>query len=268
VNRAPGTDWSVAVTLTELEFLACWAALDLGEHPYQLRVQPRGITRHERERAYGGALAGLRQRRMADERGPCRPLAGALRLLVSAPLQCDLRLHGVHGRFLVLGAVQREYGVLLAQAGDQLSLLPVPGHRVPAAMVELVGPLTPGKARPVNIPAAVLDQASAAAAAEVPAGQPPRLWTIAEHLVRLGVPRTDANALARMCTGITGSGQFGAAARVEGVARRGRWVVGIHRAQAGDFVKIQHGDTVTFSPATPQRLLSQVEALIGALPTG
>jgi hypothetical protein len=162
--------------------------------------------------------------------------------------------------------------VVAVFGGGELALLPVPGPRVPPALVELIGPLTPARTRPVNVPAELLDLACRG----VPDGD---LWALADRLVEYGVLPADANALARMCTGITAAGQLGATAQFgapsgDTVAgggsngqRRGRWVVGFHRGQAGDCLQLRRptntqGVTVTIAPITAPKLLTQLAELI------
>lgn len=288
-RTGPGLDWSRAVRLSPVEFLACWAALELGDPPLALDLRPTGTTLEERRQIHYAAFAGLAARGLADRSGPVPPLAGALRLLATAPYLYDLRLTGATGpanpaewpaELVAVGAAVREYGVVAVLGGGELALLPVPGPHVPPALVELVGPLTPARARPVNVPAELLDLACR----RVPDGD---LWALADRLVEYGVLPADANALARMCTGITAAGQLGATAQTAAPApaqtaqggapargahapRRGRWVVGFHRGQAGDCLQLRRptntqGETVTIAPITAQKLLTQLAELIDDL---
>jgi len=280
----PGLDWSRAVRLSPVEFLACWAALRLGDPPLALDLRPSGTTLEERRQIHHAAFAGLAGRGLADRSGPVVPLAGALRLLATAPYLYDLRLTGATGpanpaewpaELVAVGAAAREHGVVAVLGGGELALLPVPGPRVPPTLVELIGPLTPARARPVNVPAELLDLACR----KVPDGD---LWALADRLVEYGVLPADANALARMCTGITAAGQLGATAQFGAAPdsapapdgtngqRRGRWVVGFHRGQAGDCLQLRRptntqGVTVTIAPITAPKLLAQLADLLADL---
>jgi EspG family len=312
------TDWSRAVRLTSVEFLACWAALRLGDIPLALELRSVGVTLDERDRIYRDALTGLARRGLVDPAAPalpCHPLAGALRLLATAPYLVDLRLAAAHpatpGRcreasqgttdtagwgttgtkshgtatgqsrgtdgfrgadapaeLVAIGAMAGEYGVLAVRVGGELSLLPVSGPWVPSALVELVGPLDPARARPVNIPAELLDRACRAASADGADGE---MWALADRLVEYGVLPADASSLARMCTGLTAAGQLGVTARDRGGReRRGRWVVGFHRARAGDCLQLRRPtrpgqETVTIAPITADKLLGQLIALLDDL---
>src|SRR5882757_2953692 len=156
LNAAPrtGLDWSRAVRLSPVEFLACWTALRLGDPPLALDLRPSGTTLAEHRRIHEAALAGLAGRGLVDRSGPVVPLAGALRLLATAPYLYDLRLTGATG--------------------------PDNPADWPAELVELIGPLTPARARPVNVPAELLDLACRG----VPDGD---LWALADRLVEYGV---------------------------------------------------------------------------------
>ena len=87
-------------------------------------------------------------------------MTAALRLLAHAPLALDLRLSS---GLLALGAVDRELGVVLlsgarpantslgsvapvSDPGSLLRLVEMRGPNVPAALVELIGPLRAGQA--------------------------------------------------------------------------------------------------------------------------
>ena len=270
-GTAPGTtasarhaDFSRAARLSPTEFEACWAALALGDPPLQLPVPPAaGLTIDGRDRLRRDALADLAARDLADRHGPVRPLADALRLLAGAPVACDLRLSDPSGagELVAVGAMAREYGVVVRARAAELAVLPVPGPYVPAALVELVGLLTPARTAPVNVPADLLDRAVADSS---------DLWTLADRLVASGVTPTEANALARMCGDITAAGQLGATGRVGSLdgagsrERRGRWVVGIHRGGEGACLQLRRDGTVTFAPVDAASLLAHLTDLVEA----
>jgi hypothetical protein len=260
-------DWSRATRLTVVQFLACWEALGLGDTPLALNLRPVGRTREEHRRMHGAALAELAARGLADPvtHAPGAGPAGTLRLLAGAALLADLRLTGDR---VAVGAMHRESGAVVLLGGGALRLLDVPGPLVPAALVDLVGPLRPAAARQVNIPAEALDQACRTA----PDGDP---WALADRLAELGVPPADGHSLALMCAGMSAAGQLGVTARETTDAgtreRRGRWVVGFHRARAGDCLQLRRpcgpphrepGGTVTVGPVSARTLLAQVTELL------
>jgi hypothetical protein len=256
-------DFSRAAWLTAAEFETCWAALRLGEHPLALsdRLVPLGDTLTDLDRTRRDALAALAERGLADTGGPVTPLAGALRLLATAPTLCDLRTAGDPDLddLVAVGAMDREHGVVVLAEGDRLAVLPVPGPAVPLTLVELAGALTPARARPVNIPAELFDRA----VRDAPDGD---LWALADHLTAAGVPRQETNSLARMCTGITAVGQLGVTARRPHPDRgltehRGRWVIGYHRGRDGACVQLRRAGTLTVAPIDAQKLLARLAEL-------
>lgn len=208
------------------------------------------------------AFAGLRSRGLADPRTdhPSPPLTEALRLLAHAGVEWDLWLS--HAT-VALGATRGPSGLVVIQCEAQFSLLTMPAGRVPAALVELVGPLNPGRARAVNIPADALDAARRATTDG-------NLWTLADQLVAGGLDRTDAHSLAHVCTGIRSSVQVGGLIRRDGIEHRTDWVVGVHRTEHGDYLQLRRPGqpnqpaAVTVAPITADRLLAQVQQLVPA----
>ena len=250
--------------LSPVEFVACWAALDLGDPPLLLELRSPGHTVGDRDELLRRALAGLRERGLCDGGLPPEPLASALRLLAQPDYELDIRLAGGRrGMLLGLGAVAGARGVVVISGDGPLRLLPMDGARVAATLVGLAGELTPGVGRPVNIPADLLDESRAAARAG-------NLWTLADELVRRGVTRQDAGSLARMCDGIDHVGQLGATWWPGGRSRRAPWVVGFHRAAAGHFMQLRRppadrpgaGETVTVCPTEADRLIRQWRDLV------
>lgn len=267
-------DWTRAAVLSTTELLACWHHLGLARPPVTLELgHLGGGTERERQRLRDMTFAGLRQRRLADQDGPCAQLAGALRLLADPGRAADIRLRGSYGELVAHGAMAGQHGVVVARSfgpDNRIGVLATTASNVPAALVGLAGPLAAGPARPVNIPAEALDKAIRATLA---GPDPSSHWQLADQLVALGVDRSDANSLARMCTGITGGGQLGATAYLDGVPRRAPWMVAFHRGAVGDFLQLRppprpngHA-TVTVSPVTPDRLLGHLEDLLRALPS-
>jgi hypothetical protein len=255
--------------LSTTAFLACWAALGLGELPVAAGLRPVGHTLDEQDRLHRAALAALAHRGLADatRTGPTPGpwLVAALTLLdtggsaprsgntVSTPSSylADLRVLGA-GALLVLGASDGERGVLARFDGDdRVSLRTLPGPSVPAALVELAGPLRPARSRPVNVPVGLLERAVRECADDHP-------WQVADRLRELGMPGADTAALARMLTGVTAIGQLGVCAG----GRRGARVVGFHRGHAGACLQLRDSGTLTVAPATAALVSARLADLI------
>ena len=262
-------DWSRAAVLSRLEFLACWDAIGSAEPvPVALRIAEVGRTVDERARLLAGALDGLRTRGLAGPDGlPCPPLAGALRLLARPDHLLDLHVGDPGGTVVGLGAVAGELGVVVAAAGDTLRILPVSGYAVADVVVGLAGPITAGVGRPVNVPADLLAEAQASTGAPAGAGS---LWDLADALRSRGVPKGDASSLARMCGDVRTVGQLGVTYLVEGVPRRGPWIIGFHRAGDGWFCVLRRpsrgGMTVQVAPVDAERLRRHLRELLDRVP--
>jgi hypothetical protein len=248
--------------VSPVELAACWESLRLPDPPFLLRL-PRPIgTRDAQDavrRQFARALAGLKDRGLGDSHCPAPALTDVLHTLAYAGHQLDIRFSGPDGRPLLgLGAARGARGVLVtgADGAGPITLHPMDPSRLPAALLGLLGPVTPGVAAAVNIPGDVFDRACAAA----PDGNP---WTLADELLARGVPRRDATALARMNTGICFGGQLGVTTRSVDGERRGPWVIGFLRNRENRyFVQLRRDDTVTVGPADADRLLRHWRELV------
>lgn len=264
MNRHPA-----AIQLTPTELLACWEALRLGEAPVLFRLRRPGWTPAERAEADGllrEAMAGLAQRGLSDGSRPAPVLVGLLRVIAHADYHLDIRYANQSGTgrpVLGIGAVAGAQGaiVLSHDGAGPIRLRPLDGSRVAGALLDLLGPITPGEGTPVNIPADTLDTAASRLA------KGDGFAALTDELRALGVDRQAANSLARMCSGILGGGQLGATARYGGPERRAPWVIGFHRTGSGHFMLLRKAGTVTVAPTDPPRLAHQWRELTDALHT-
>jgi hypothetical protein len=251
-----------SIRLSALELAACWMSLRLPEPPFLLQL-PRPVGTRESQddvrRRFVVALAGLEPRGLSDGRRPAPALAAMLHTLARAGHQLDIRFSGPNGRpALALGAVNGACGVVVT-GGDgagPIALEPMDASRVPAALLGLLGLVTPGVAAAVNIPGEVFDRARAAA-------QDGNPWTLCDELIVRGVPRRDATALARVNTDICFGGQLGITTRSADGERRGPWVIGFLRnRENGYFLQVRRNNTVTVSPTDGDRLLRHWRELV------
>jgi hypothetical protein len=252
--------------LSPAEFYACWEALGLGEPPPLLELRSPGRTVAERDRLLAEALDALRARGLVRGPRPHPSLGNTLGILAKPDYQLDMRLSAgpasAEEPLLGLGAVAGADGVLVVSQRGRLRLRSLDGARVAAALIELVGPMTPGPGRPVNIPADLLDRACSS----VRDGD---LWALADWLIASGIPRIDATSLARMCEGIQLAGQLGLTSWL-GREQRAPWVVGFHRTAAGHFMQLRRpspaaGHTVTVCPTDAERLRYRWRELLDQL---
>jgi hypothetical protein len=280
------TGYGSAVRLSPVELLGCWQALELGDTPGPLWIRPPGTTDEDRERLLAGTVAGLAARGLSDGSRPHPTLAGMLRVIADAPVLVDVRFtDGAGAPMLGIGALAGAYGVtLVTRDGVEglsapIELTALDATRVTGTLLGLAGPVRAGVGAAVNVPADALDaalasaaraagssagRAAGAAAAGSGHGAATDLWALGDRLVELGVPGREASSLARMCSGVTASGQLGATGRSGPwrAERRGGWVVGFHRTARGWFGQLRRGGMVSVYPADPQRLLRAWHELI------
>lgn len=256
-------DW---VIRSAYEFYTCWSRLDLGEIPLLLDVRPPGHTMAEHRRILAETTTRLQDRGLFTGKRPSPTLTSMLRVLANPDYTLDIRYaDNTHQTDLLgLGAVTHHHTTVVtadSNGAGPLTLTSLDTAHVAAHLLSQIGPITPGRSPTVNIPTDALDRARAA----VPDHNP---WQIAEHLTAHGVPRADADGLARMCTGIQAAGQLGTTTHTAGhPPRRGPWVIGLHRTVAGHFMQLRHTDnaraaTLTVHPTDAQTLQRHWRALV------
>ncbi|MFC5995999.1 ESX secretion-associated protein EspG [Pseudonocardia hispaniensis] len=251
-------DWSIATVLSLVEFDVCWDLLTLGETPSPLDLPSPGRTAQERQSIVAAVLEDLRRRGLADHDGPRPDIAGELRRLAAARLTLDIRLRT--GSLVTGVATCRPgRGVLAVRHQDRIGVLRIPREGAAAALADLLGPITPGPGRVVNLLADILDGARAASRTD-----PVRF---ADELVRRGTTARDAQALVHMCRAADGRGQLGASARTPG--RRGRraaYVIGVHHTPSGHYRQLRRPgpggrDIVTIGPLDRAGLIRDLDEL-------
>lgn len=252
------------IVLRPVELLACWEALHLGDPPYQLRLRrPSGpiTAQQETRRVLAEALVGLAGRGLTDGTHPHPELADMLRVLARPSYQLDIRCTGpARSPRIGLGPITNTSGVLVTTIDDGTSpieLRPIDSTRLPGALLSLVGPITAGMSRTVNIPADIFDQARRA----VPANASMR--DLGDALTDLGIDPRDSSALARMTTNLNFSGQLGVSTWRDGREHRGPWVVGFVRNNTGEtYLQLCRQGTITMGPADATHLHRQWRELI------
>jgi hypothetical protein len=257
----PGELW-----LSAVEFDAVWEVLGLGDRPSVLALPSPGRTVDERRRLLATVLDRLRDRGLVPSRpgtGPHRWVAEILEVLARPRQVLELYFTGDR---IAIAAVAGQRATLAARHGDHLWAVGMsPGQVVPA-MIDMLGEVTPGVARPVNLPAQVLDDAREAAARMPDA----TMWTVADELTSRGVRWPDASSLARIYAGVHGVGQFTSRGVRDGRSRPGPWAVGVHRNDSGFFVGVRRrdpaGESFSVAPVDAPRLARHLDELLCATP--
>lgn len=244
------------LSLSAVEFDACWELLELGERPPSLNLPSPGRTHTERRRVLTGVLEGLRRRGLASDRP--HPVISALLTTLSRPrFEIDLSLGG--GRS-ALGVIAGNRGVVVARQGEQVWMAGLRAAAVVPRLVGFAGPMRPAAMRPVNIPADALDEALEVAA--------PRrsVWAVADELAQRGVPRADAASLARAFTEVHDLGQLSVTGVVEGRRRRAPWCCGFHRIDTGWVATVRgaapSGTVVSVFPVDAGRLAMRLDDVL------
>lgn len=215
-------DWPKGVVLSTTEFDVARDLLDLGPNPAVLELLSPGFTDVERAVVVRDARAALAARGLADGTTVRPGLVEDLRTVITPDSQRDLV--APHGMRAVVG-IRRRAAVLAVRLGDEVALVRVAAADASAALVELLGPVVPGRGPTVRIPARVL--ADAAAACD---GVRDRL--VAE-LLRRGTSGAEAALLQRMGDA-DATAQLGAGRRGPDPARAPAFVL-VHATAQGCF---------------------------------
>ena len=182
-------DWPKAVVLSAAEFDVVRDLLDLGPNPAALELSSPGVTDLDRAHVVRDAAATLAARGLFGG-GRFHPgLAEDLRTVVVPDARRDLLLAPPHRQRALIG-IRRGGAVLAVRLDDEVALVRITVEHASAALVELLGPLTPGSGPAVRIPARVL--ADAVTACD---GVRDRLTT---ELLRRGTSGAEAALLQRM----------------------------------------------------------------------
>lgn len=256
-------NWAAAIVLSCTEFEVSWDLLGLGETPWQLDPPRSGLTVPERGAIIAGVVAGLRERGLGDGRGPGYVIGDLMGLLAHPEWALDVRFRA---DTLVAGvaACRGQDCAFAVRQGAEIALLALHSRDAPASLLALLGTITPGAGREVNLPADVLDAAVAASS-----GSHDRFT---DELVWKGLARQDAVALTDSCRGVRMRGQFGASVSARDGGRRmlrAPYVVGFHHGATGHFRQVRRvtplGAAVTVGPTDPARMLTDLGELVGSV---
>ncbi|WP_300017073.1 ESX secretion-associated protein EspG [Pseudonocardia sp.] len=248
-------DRAAACVLTLTEFEVAWTSAGHEETPWQLDPPRAAMTRHDRARLVDATLEQLACRGLGDGRGPGRLLTDRFRCLAEPDAVLDMRARTELGLVAGVAAARAGRCVLATRSGGEITLFDRHPHDAIAALVELLGPMPPGRGDAVTVPVA------AVRATAHHSGDPARLVAA---LIRHGVPRTDAETLARACDGVDRRAQFGSSRR-RGDGRRmrrGPYVVGVLCGGRGQMQVLPAGrGALTVGPGDPATLAREIGRL-------
>lgn len=237
----------VAAVLSVAELDLLCAVLDL--------EPPDGLGGHGDGPA-AGVGAGLAVRGLLD--GSTSPVAPALRRLVRAPLVLELR-HGHRDPVTAIAALGPDRATIAVRHRCRVDLREVPAERATAAVLDLLGPLRPARARPVRVPVRVLDDALAAA------GDDPHRLVV--ELMHRGMPGCAARTLVAANHDVDARARIGATVRTPAGPRPGPHRLTVQHTAVGHHVQQPcPGPEQTWetAPATRRRLARGVDDLVRA----
>ncbi|BBG05430.1 MULTISPECIES: ESX secretion-associated protein EspG [Pseudonocardia] len=257
----PVLDWRRATVLSAAEFDVARDLLDLGRGPAVLGLLSPGPTDVERAGVVREATRSLAARGLLDAGGFRPTLVDDLRTVAAPEFQHDLVVSPPTPQQALVG-YRTGRAVLACRIGDDVALLRVRPEQAATALVELLGPLTPGPGPTVRIPVRVLAEAAAAA------GDRTR-WTA--ELLRRGCSGAEADLVARMGE-VRGLAQLGAG-RTEPAGRRAPAVLLVHATAEGCYYQRRPtsdviggppagGATVHAGPIDAPTLVAELTALL------
>lgn len=256
-------DWRRATVLSAAEFDVARDLLDLGRGPAVLGLLSPGPTDVERAGVVRDATRSLAARGLLDTGGFRPDLVEDLRAVVTPEHQHDLLVSPPTAQQALVG-YRSGRAVLADRIGDDVALLRVPPAYAATALVELLGPLSPGPGPTVRIPARVLAEAATAAA-----GNRTR-WV--PELLRRGCSGAEADLVTRMGD-IRGLAQLGAGRTGPG-GGRATAVLLVHATAQGCYYQRRptsdviggppaDGATVHAGPVDSATLVSELATLLG-----
>ncbi|KAA2260131.1 ESX secretion-associated protein EspG [Solihabitans fulvus] len=248
-----------AISLSALEFDVLWEHLDLGPMPLVVKVPSPGKTYAERHELERQAWHGMESKGLGRAVDLDPELDHLVRMLARPQREVDGRIWIGHS-VRVLAVANGDYGAVATLSQGQLTLRRAGGSGLPSAVVGELPAHPAGTGHSVTLRSVDLDDAVKQAD-----GTPKGL----ENALRgRGVREGDAETLVKMFTGLTHTGNFGAAARDKwGKRHRAERVVAFFDTENGRYLQQRRSSNgsepwSTFSPVDTRRLSHQVDELL------
>lgn len=247
------------ITVSALEFDVLWDHLELGPPPLAVKVPSPGKTFDERARLEQRAWADLESRGLGRPVDLHPEVEDLLRLIAKPTREVDGRVY-VDGGVRLLAAAVDEHAAVVALRGNQLTLRRIESSGLPSAVLGVLPQTPAGPGQSVTLRT---EDFEAAAKAGAGARQ-----GFGAALLARGVRGDDATALAEMIGDVTGTGNFGAAARDKlGRRRRADRVVSYFDTESGRYMQVRRPAVdgslwTTISPADMRKLNHHVDELL------
>ncbi|MGH3759810.1 ESX secretion-associated protein EspG [Actinophytocola sp.] len=247
------------ITLSALEFDVLWEHLRLGQLPLVVKVPSPGKTFEERARLEQRAWTDLEGRGLGRPVEVHPDLEDMLPVLAKPDREVDVRAYA--GRDLrVLAAAAGEQAAVAELSGGQVTLRRASATALAGVALSALPASAPGPGRSVTLRTEDFE-AAAHGAEGVREG-------FQKALLARGIRADDAETLTEMIKDVTGTGNFGAAARDKfGRRRRAERVVSFFDTEDGRYVQIRRSAQdgtpwTTISPADTRNLTHHIEELL------
>ncbi|MCO1579699.1 ESX secretion-associated protein EspG [Crossiella sp. SN42] len=257
----------VLTTLTPVELDFAWQELGLERMPYPLRLRSHGVTMEERGVLRHQVLEGLRQRRLARERGPRWELDPLLEdqlgLLARHTVAVEL-IQYTEEPLHAVAVARGESAALAAQTEDGcLHLREVRDTGLAEAIVSVLPPGQAGRQAPVSAPLAGLQRATGPEKLD-PFGDS------VDQLVAAGMNRNEAYTLDYLSRHRHQGGQFSVsvAERYTTHMERDPSVISWFDSEDGRYLLVSERGRLSISAADNLRIAHRVQELISAVRTG
>ncbi|MBP2475795.1 hypothetical protein JOF53_004667 [Crossiella equi] len=254
----------VLTSLSAVELDFAWEALRLERAPYPLRVRSHGHTMEERDVLRVRVFEGLRQRRLARERGERweldPQLEDQLSLLARHHIAVEL-IQYTDVPVMAVAVARGERAVLAVQAEDEsLHLQEVRDTGLAEAVVSVLPHGQAGRQAPVSIPLAGLQRAIGPQKLD-PFGDS------VDQLVAAGMNRSQAYTLEYLSKHRHQGGQFGVsvAERYTTHMERDATVVSWFDSEDGRYLLVSERGSISVSPADNGRIAHRVQELVASV---
>lgn len=259
----------MAFELTNQAFHDLWEHFALGPKPLYLNAFPEGILESDRRQAQQRAREELRRHGFGD-RDSEDDLLGLLTPLTQYEHAFDMRYQAKRDdevvKYTGMAACVRGDATIGVHNGRTVRLGSVPRESMVKSLLSVLPEMKPGEGRAVSLRSAQLDSAAAMAGDS--------LRKVGEALMRHGIRRDDALALARMAAAKrTGYAQFGVT-RMDQLGKRQRatQVTSCFGTEDGWYLleeSLRGSEPwTTFAPVDKQRMAGRIQVLANAFRGG
>ena len=250
--------------LSALEYDLIWSELELGQPRYPLDLVSHGLTMEERAKLRADNLKPMTDGGLLTDGEVDPELATMLRILANPTKTVDL-VGFSHGPLRAVAALGYDGAVLGTLTDRGLAVRPIRDTALVSSIVGVLPDLPAGEGQSMSVPLDAMRNAAIAPDDPDDFGDDPfgneSDNTEVDVLIKNGLSRSDAKALAELAGGRTGGGQFGVstAGRRGGRMHRGESMVTWFDTRRGRYLMFSDGSWVSLAPAGPDRIAWRIE---------